>query len=50
MKNKKYYLYLDYTETRLVLFSLIRFKNALQRQGHWTDCVDDLILKISAIL
>ena len=39
MKNKKRYLYLNDDETRLVLQSLIRFKNKLQQQGRYTDCV-----------
>ena len=50
MKNKKRYLYLNDEETRLVLQSLIRFKNKLQQQGRYTDCVDELILKVSGTL
>ena len=50
MKNKKRYLYLNDEETRLVLQSLIRFKNKLQQQGRFTDCVDELILKVSDTL
>ena len=50
MKNKKRYLYLNDEETRLVLQSLIRFKNKLQQQGRYTDCVDELILKVSDTL
>ena len=46
MGKKKRYLYLSGGETRLVLQSLIRFKNKLQQQGRYTDCIDDLILKI----
>ena len=46
MGKKKRYLYLSSGETRLVLQSLIRFKNKLQQQGRYTDCIDDLILKI----
>ena len=33
MRNKKYYLY--------------RLKNALLRQGRYTGCVDELIVKIT---
>ena len=36
--------------TTLVLQSLIRFKNKLQQQGRYTDCVDELILKVSGTL
>ena len=50
MINKKRYLYLDCEEARLVLQSLIRFKNKLQQQGRYTDCVDELILKVSDTL
>ena len=50
MKNKKRYLYLDCEEARLVLQSLIRFKNKLQQQGRYTDCADELILKVSGTL
>ena len=46
MGKKKRYLYLSSGETRLVLQSLIRFKNKLQQQGRYTDCVDELILNI----
>lgn len=50
MKNKKRYIRLNHNETRLVLQSLIRFKNKLQRQGRYADCVDELILKVSEVL
>ena len=43
MENKKRYLYLNDEETRLVVQSLIRFKNKLQQRGRYTDCVDELI-------
>ena len=46
MGKKKRYLYLSSGKTRLVLQSLIRFKNKLQQQGRYTDCVDELILKV----
>lgn len=47
-KSKKRYLYLNYEETRVVLQSLIRFKNALIQEGRYTDCIDELIVKIMA--
>ena len=50
MKNKKRYLYLNDEETRLVLQRLIRFKIKLHNQGRYTDCVDELILKVSDTL
>ena len=48
--KKKRYLYLNDEETRLVVQSLIRFKNKLQQRGRYTDCVDELILKVSDTL
>lgn len=47
-KNKKRYLCLNYEETRVVLQSLIRLKNALIQEGRYTDCIDELIVKITA--
>ena len=49
-KDNKRYPYLIDEETRLVLKSLIRFKNKLLQQGRYTDCVDELILKVPATL
>lgn len=48
MKKEKRYLYLSGDETRVVLQSLISLKNKLQQQGRYTDCVDELIVKITA--
>ena len=36
-RKQNRYLYLNAEETRLVLHSLIRFKNKLQQQGRYTD-------------
>lgn len=46
MGRQKFYLYLNQEELRLLLRSLVRFKNKLQQQGHYTDFVDELILKV----
>lgn len=46
MKKKKYYLYLDYKESSIVLQSLIRLKNSLIQQDRDTACVDETILKV----
>ena len=46
MRKQKYYLYLDSTETSVILHSLIKMKNALIQQGRYTDCIDELILKL----
>lgn len=47
MKKPRYYITLNAEETRLLLRSLIRMKNRLTKQGHYTDCVDELIAKIA---
>lgn len=50
MRKQNRYLYLDTGELRVMLLALVRFKNKLQQQGRYTDCVDELILKVSAYL
>ena len=46
LKKQKRYLYLDDEEISVVLQSLIRLKNTLLREGRYTDCVDELIVKV----
>lgn len=46
MRKQKRYLCLNVEETSVVLQSLIRLKNALIREGRYTDCVDELIVKV----
>ena len=46
MFQKKRYLYLNNAEFRIIIKSLIHFKNKLRLQGRFTDCVDDLLLKM----
>ena len=48
MIKQKRYLYLNESETSVVLHSLVRLKNALIQQGRYTDCVDELILKVTS--
>lgn len=48
MRKQKHYLYLNAEETRVVLQSLIRLKNRLIQEGRYTDCVDELILKVTS--
>lgn len=48
MLKKKHYLYLDESEHSLLVKSLVQMKNKLIQQGRYTDCVDDLILKVIA--
>ena len=46
MFQKKRYLYLSEAEFRILIKSLIHFKNKLTLQGRFTDSVDELLLKI----
>ncbi len=48
MRKPKYYLYLNKSETAVLLHSLIQMKNKLTQQGRFTDCVDDLLMKVIA--
>ncbi len=43
---EKRYLYLDERERRLVIFYLNEFRNQLIAQGRYTDCVDELLIKV----
>ena len=47
MREKKSHLYFDSHERRLLLHSLVTLKNQLIQQGRYTDCVDELILKVT---
>lgn len=47
MREKKTHLYLDSQERSLLLHSLVALKNQLIRQGRYTDCVDELIFKVT---
>lgn len=47
MKKQRYYLFINSEESRLVLQSLIHMKNRLVAEGRYTDCVDELIAKIT---
>ena len=46
MIKKKYYLYLSETEHRILVRSLVKMKNRLINEGRFTDCVDELMLKV----
>ena len=45
MLKKKRYLYLDEIEHSILIKSLVQMKNRLIREGRFTDCVDELIMK-----
>ena len=49
MKEKKYHLYLDETEHRLIVLCLVVFRNKLIADGRYTDCVDELLVKLSHV-
>ena len=42
----KYHLYLSEEERQLVLHALIDFRNKLIVAGRYTDCVDELLIKV----
>lgn len=46
MLKKRHYLYLNGIEYRVLMRSLAEMKNRLIHEGHFTDCVDELILKV----
>lgn len=48
MRKLNHYLYLSSEETSVVLQSLVRLKNRLIQEGRYTDCVDELILKVTS--
>ena len=46
MFQKKRYLYLSESEYSILIKSLVLLKNKLIQQNRFTDCVDELLLKI----
>ena len=44
---EKYHLYLDETERRLIILCLNDFLSKLIAEGRYTDCVDELIIKVA---
>lgn len=48
MFSKTYYLYLNESEYSVLIKSLVQMKNKLTQQGRFTDCVDDLLMKVIA--
>ena len=43
---RKYHIYLTSEERKLIIESLISEKNTLISSGKYTDCIDDVLLKI----
>ena len=48
MKSVKYYIPCTEEEVRILLHSLVQMRNRLIREGRYSDCVDELIVKITA--
>lgn len=46
MFKKKYYLCLSSEEFSILVQALVQFRNSLIAQGRYTDCVDELIVKV----
>ena len=46
MFQKKRYLYLSEAEYSILAKSLVQLKSKLLQQNRFTDCVDELLLKI----
>ena len=46
--SKKHYLYLNESEHSIIIKSLVQMKNKLTQLGRFTDCVDDLLMKVIA--
>ena len=47
MKEQTYHIYLDSHEKTTLLHSLVELRNALIREGRYTDFVDEVILKVA---
>ena len=45
--KQKYYVELNRQEWRLIIEGLNRFRNKLIAEGRYTDCVDELIIKVA---
>lgn len=41
------HLYLDSHERKLLIHSLVELKNQLIQQDRYTDCIDELIFKVT---
>lgn len=44
---KKYHLYLNEIEWRLIILCLNDLRNRLIAEGRYTDCVDELLVKFA---
>ena len=46
MREKFNHLYLDSHERKLLIHSLVELKQQLTQQGRYTECVDELVIKV----
>ena len=46
MFSKRRYLYLNDAEFGILVQALVQFRNSLIAQRRYTDCVDELIVKV----
>lgn len=44
---EKYHLYLNEAERRLIIFCLNEFRNRLIAEGRYTNCVNELLIKVA---
>ncbi len=49
MLNKKYHIYLTAEEKRTVVKALVDVRNSLISAGHYTDAIDDLLIRILSL-
>ena len=47
MRNQKYHVFLTEDEYKKVMESLVFKKNLLLSTGHYTDGIDELLIKLS---
>lgn len=47
MRERTYHVYLDSQERTILLHNLVKLKNQLIQQGKYTDCIDELIFKVT---
>ncbi|MDO4173657.1 MAG: hypothetical protein Q4D42_02735 [Eubacteriales bacterium] len=46
-EKQRFYLYFDDTDKSILLHSLVTLRNQLLEQGRYTDCVDELIIRVT---
>lgn len=46
MPNQKYYIAINEYERRIIINSLNNLRNHLLSEGRYTDCVDELLVKV----